>query len=231
MKKTIIITGAAGNLGSYVTTRLLEEEYFVHAALGPKDDVDFITHRNLISNKVNLLDSDSSEEYIHYVTDYQREEPEAIICLVGGFTSGPIENTASDIIQKMIDLNFKTVYHVIKPLVEQCIKKSKPLKIILVGSRPGIEAAEGKNMVAYGLSKSLIFRLAEYINEDTNATGINASIIVPSTMDTPGTRAAMPNADTSNWVPLKEVAETISFVLSETGQMMRKPIYKLYNKS
>ncbi|MGX1930979.1 SDR family NAD(P)-dependent oxidoreductase [Flagellimonas sp. 2504JD4-2] len=231
MKKTIIITGAAGNLGRTITSKLLEQGYAVNAVLGPSDNPDFIKHQNLVSNSVNLLNQDDSNEFIHYVTDYLREDVEALICLVGGFATGNIEDTGSDSIQRMIDLNFKTAYHVVRPMIGYCKKHGKPLKVILIGSRPAISPSEGKNLVAYGLSKSLLVQLAEYINIETNETGINVSVIVPSTMDTPGTRAAMPNAQPGDWVPLEEVYETIFFVLSNAGGMMREPIYKLYNKA
>ena len=44
-------------------------------------------------------------------------------------------------------------------------------------------------------------------------------------------RDAMPDADTSQWVPAHNIAETIGFLLSETGLMMRETVIKLYNKA
>ncbi len=100
-----------------------------------------------------------------------------------------------------------------------------------MGSRPAIEPQEGKGLLAYSLAKSLLFKLADYINAENVDGNIMVSVIVPSTLDTLGTRAAMPKADPSKWVPTSNVAETVSFILSDTGTMMRNPIYKLYNKS
>ena len=57
-----------------------------------------------------------------------------------------------------------------------------------------------KGMVAYGLGKSLIFRLAELMNEEAKGTNIVTSVIVPSTIDTPQNRATMPDADFNKWV-------------------------------
>ncbi|MEM9363375.1 MAG: SDR family NAD(P)-dependent oxidoreductase [Bacteroidota bacterium] len=231
MKKTIIVTGAAGNLGKTITENLLREGYDVVASIGPMDNPQFMIDNNLTTKQVDLLDENASRDFIHHVIDIQKSEVESLICLVGGFTVGNIDETSSESVQKMIDLNFKTTYHVVRPIVKEFMAKGKPLKIILIGSRPGLLSEEGKDLVAYSLSKSLIFSLADFINEDTNETGISASVIIPSTMDTPGTRKAMPDADFSRWVPKEQVYQTVSFILSEAGTMMRKPIYKLYNKA
>ena len=58
-------------------------------------------------------------------------------------------------------------------------------RIFMVGSRPGIDMKNSKGMVAYGLAKSLIFRLAELMNDEAKGTDVVTSVIVPSTIDTP----------------------------------------------
>lgn len=231
MKNTVIITGAAGNLGKTITKSLLEQGYKVQAAIGPKDDINFLEHINLKTNKVNLLDASSSNEFIHFINDYRRDEVVALICLVGGFTTGNILETESTTVRSMIDLNFITAYNVTKPMIEHCKKNNKGLQIIFIGSRPAILPEQGVNLIAYGLAKSLLFKFADYINTKTNSTNISASVLVPSTIDTPGTRRAIPDEDPGLWVPMEHLASTISFILSETGQMMRDPVYKIYNKS
>ena len=53
-------------------------------------------------------------------------------------------------------------------------------------------------MVAYGLAKSLIFRLAELMNAEAKGTNVVVAVIVPSTIDTPQNRKSMPDADSAN---------------------------------
>lgn len=90
-------------------------------------------------------------------------------------------------IEKQCKLNFETAYNVVQPLFPYMKEKGKG-HIFLIGSRPGLSASFSKGMIAYGLSKSLIFRLAELMNEEAKGTDVVTSVIVPSTIDTPRNR-------------------------------------------
>ncbi|MGB3081284.1 MAG: SDR family NAD(P)-dependent oxidoreductase, partial [Saprospiraceae bacterium] len=129
-----------------------------------------------------------------------------------------------------ISLNFKTAWFIIKPLMTH-FKKSGGGQIILIGARPAINPDEGKNVVAYSLSKSLLISLAEIINTEGKNAGITASIIIPGILDTAPNRKAMPDADFEGWVKTSTVAETISFILSDAGKALRQPVFKVYNRS
>jgi len=103
--------------------------------------------------------------------------------------------------------------------------------MIFIGAKPAFTPSLSKIMLPYALSKSLLFRLAEAINEDSNENNITASVIVPGTIDTPANRGAMPDADFTKWVRREDLAETIKFVLSETGNSLRNNVIKVYNGS
>lgn len=230
MKKSLIITGASGNLGRTITQRMLDLGYFVEGTLGPHDTPDFIEHDSLKAEKVNLLDETAAAAYVKKVSDHCDELSGAIL-LVGGFTPGGFKEADGAALSKMYKLNFETAYFIIRPLLEICEKQANGGKIILIGTRPALNPKEGENLVAYSLSKSLLFKLAELINEYGSSKGITASVIVPSTMDTPGTRASMPDADFSKWVPTDKVADTVEFLLSDAGSMLRETVIKIYNKA
>lgn len=230
MPKTIIISGAAGNLGHAVTTRFLKEGFFVEATLGPTDDPDFIISDSLKARSVNLLDEKTAASFVEKVTA-AHDEIEGAVLLVGGFAMGDIGATDGANLQKMYRLNFETAYFLVRPLLAKMVERGTGGQIVLIGSRPAINPVEGKDMIAYSLSKSLIFRLAEFINEAYADDNIVASVIVPGTMDTPANRDAMPDADVSQWVPTERVAETIHFLFTEAGKMLRQPVIKVYNQT
>lgn len=229
-KDSILITGAAGNLGRSVTGKLLEEGYHIDAVLGPKDDLNFITHEDLHAEQINLQDEEAAANYVKKLGETNHNLIGAVL-LVGGFASGNIRKTDGASLQKMYKLNFETAFFVARPVLDILEKQDSGGQIIFIGARPAIKPEDGKDYVAYSLSKSLLFRLAEMINATYGDDQINATVIVPSTMDTPGTRAAMPEADFTKWVPTEKVADTISFLFSEAGKMVRETVIKIYNQS
>ena len=130
----------------------------------------------------------------------------------------------------MIDINFNTSYFVARPVFQQMMKQANG-RIVLVGSRPALDAKAGKQTVAYALSKSLIFTLAELLNAEGSEKNVVTSVIVPSTIDTPVNRSSMPDADFSKWVQPKEIAELIDIVISNKAKSLRAPVLKIYGNA
>ena len=73
-------------------------------------------------------------------------------------------------------------------------------------------------MAAYAASKSAVLRLTESLAAELKGDGIRANCVMPSTLDTPQNRAAMPDADTGKWVTPMQVAEVMAFLLSDAGE-------------
>lgn len=228
MSKAIIVTGATGNLGTAVVDQLSGEGYFIEATV--RNSVpDSFNKSNINTFSLNLLDEKATHDYtIERIKKHKNID--AAVLLVGGFISGGLAETDGQAIDKMIALNFKSAYHIVRPLLEQFEKQPDGGQIILIGSRSVLNAESAKNNVAYTLSKSLIFQLAELINAQEKDRKITASVIIPSIIDTPVNRAALPNADYSKWVQAEEIASIISFVLSDSGNQLREPILKIYGE-
>lgn len=230
MKKNIIITGAAGNLGQVVVEELLREGYHVIATLGPHEKREKIKNESVEIYPVDLTSETEVEEFFDKVME-EYDEIFAGILLAGGFSMGNIKDSDRDALMKMYSLNFETAYYIARQLYLQMERQKQGGRLIFIGAKPAFTPSLTKIMLPYALSKSLLFRLAEAINEETNKTNISASVIVPGTIDTPANRKSMPDADFSKWVSREALAETMKFILSETGNSLRETIIKVYNKS
>jgi NAD(P)-dependent dehydrogenase (short-subunit alcohol dehydrogenase family) len=226
--KTVLITGASGGLGQDVVAYLHEQGYQITAVIGSDKHLSLFDQLPNVQTKVvDVLDENRVTDFID---ETQSVEFQAAIVLVGGFAMGSIQETDTALLQKMIGINFLSAFNVVKPLMAQ-FEKQGGGQFILIGARPALNPEAGQAMVAYSLSKSLVFDLAEIINVQGKARNITATVITPSTIDTPTNRAAMPDADYSSWVPASNIAELIAFLLNDTGQMMRDTVIKLYNQA
>jgi NAD(P)-dependent dehydrogenase (short-subunit alcohol dehydrogenase family) len=227
---SLIITGANGNLGLTVVNRLLTDGYQIVAAAGPVGAGNLPDDKNLIIKNVDLLKEEDAQKFVD-ISIVSHPDLQAAVLLVGGFAMGNLTGTYKAGLQKMIDLNFYSAYHIVRPLLRHFLNRQEGGQFILIGSRPGLNAEAGKDFFAYSMSKAMIFKLADFINAEGKDKGVTATVIVPSTIDTEANRKAMPGADFSKWVPADNIADAISFSLSETGQMMREHVIKIYNKS
>ena len=228
--KTVLITGANGNLGSAVTNEFLTKGYQVIATVMAENMIaDLGTHERLDIRVVNLGNAFETGELVRSVVDtYQKID--AALMLVGGFAMGSISATSANDIDKQIELNFKTAYHVTQPLFQHMMDNGTG-RLVFIGARPALEASQGKNLVAYGLSKSLLFKLAEYLNEEAKGKNVTATVVAPSTLDTPLNRKSMPDTDPAIWVKPSALAEILEFIVSDKNLPIRESVIKVYNNA
>ena len=83
----------------------------------------------------------------------------------------------------------------------------------------------------YALAKSSVIDLAGLINSDENLDNVQASVIVPSIIDTPPNREAMPDSNFKDWVTPEAIAQNIGHLLSDSASSLRNTILKLYNNA
>lgn len=228
--KTAIVTGASGNMGQAVVKKFIDEGYKVIGTIIPNDPVpvDFPADKfeKII---VDLMSEDDSGKFVNDIVS-KYGSVDAAVLTVGGFAMGSVAETKTNDIAKQYKLNFETAYNVARPIFVQMIKQGAG-RIFIIGSRPGLNAANSKGMVAYGLAKSLVFRLAELMNNEAKGTNVVTSVIVPSTIDTPQNRKAMPDADPGKWVKAEAIADVIYFYCTDAAAVLREPVIKVYNNS
>lgn len=230
MKKNVIITGASGNLGKASVEKFIEDGYKVIATVSPGKTVDFEVKGDIETIEADLTNEMNVEEIISKIVN-KHQHIDAALLLVGGFAAGGIKETDGASLKKMYTLNFETAYYAARPIFLQMLKQSTGGRIILVGSRPSLNPKDGKNLLAYALSKSLLFKLADLLNAEGSSKNVITSVVVPSTIDTVVNRQAMPSANFSDWVKPEEIAEVMAFITSANGSALRDSVFKVYGNS
>lgn len=228
--KTVIITGANGNLGTVVTRFFLDKQYRIIATVADETmKAALAAAPQLDVHVVDLADESAAANFITLVTD-QYHTIDAALLLVGGFAMGSVADTSSAAIDQQVSLNFKTAYHVARPLFQHMLAKGQG-RLVFIGARPALEPSAGKNLVAYGLSKSLLFTLANYMNEEAKGKNVTATVVAPSTLDTALNRKSMPDVDPDSWVKPEALAAILEFIVSDAGAPLRESVYKVYNNA
>lgn len=230
MKKNVIITGAAGGLGKVTTEKFLVEGYKVIAIVSPGKRNTITSSGDIEVYEADLIQEGIVENVIKQITD-EHEKIDAALLLAGGFAMGRMKDTDGSKLKDMMSINFETAYHIARAIFLQMITQQTGGRLVFVGSKPGLHAADGKGSLAYALSKSLIFKLVEHLNVEGASKNVVSSVIVPSTIDTPANRKSMPDADFSTWVKPEEIADAMIFLTSEKANALREPVFKVYGKA
>ena len=228
--KTIIITGANGNLGAATVKKFLDTGYRVIAVDHSGSHLGFAKGNDHFElHTIDLADETINTTTIKDIISRHGKIDGALL-LAGGFAMGDIASTGKNELDKMFSLNFGTAYHTARPLVEHMLQNDAG-RIVFIGARPALQPGDGQHMIAYALSKSLLFKLAEFINAAAKGKNVTASVVVPSTIDTEINRQSMPKANFDHWVKPEQLADLLEFICSEKGLPLREPVYKVYNNA
>jgi len=212
--KVVMITGAAGNLGQAVaaafgaagaTLVLLDLDAQRLQAAQP----------GALCRATDLLDAASVERAVDAaVTRFGRID---VLCnLAGGFRMGPpVHETSDELWGSMMDLNARSVVQMARAVVPRMLRAGTG-RIVNVAAMAGLGGKAG--MAAYCASKSATMRLTESMDSELREQGINVNCVMPSIIDTPQNRAAMPNTDPSRWVEPAALAAVILFLASEQAR-------------
>lgn len=228
--KNILITGATGTLGQACVNEFVKKGYQVIAILSPHKKLTFKTTSPISVYNADLMNEANTNEVIDQIIA-DHHSIDAALLLVGGFAMGNIGDADGSQLKKMIGLNFETAYYTGRKIFNQMITQPKGGRLVFVGAKPALDAKAAKSKVAYALSKTLIFKLAEILNETGNQHGVVSTVIVPSIIDSADNRKSMPDANPGKWVKAEEIAEIVAFAISEKAAPLREPVLKLYGDS
>ncbi|MCD9017120.1 SDR family NAD(P)-dependent oxidoreductase [Parachryseolinea silvisoli] len=206
--ENILLTGGTGNLGQTVVKVLADGGYHVHLAVRK----DAAGGGNVSYYPTELTDSAQAGAFVQNVINVGKNI-RAGVFLAGGFAAGNLAKTSMEDIQSMIQVNFATAFNTAQELIAY-YKTVGGGKLIFVGSKAAMDFKGAGNMLAYSLSKQLLYNFSTLINESEKASGVTSHILLPGTIDTETNRGFMPNADVSKWIKPEAIAGVIKDIVS-----------------
>ena len=224
MGRCVIITGGTGGLGSAVVKAFVDE--------GAICEVTTRRPESSTSDRVRYHVVDVADE--NAVTRFYQSVAADLwgsIHLVGAFDIGAIADTSLEKFRNMLDTNAVTCFLCCREAVKAMRKGGSGGggRIVNVSSRPAVVPTGG--MIGYTTSKAAVSAMTQSLAEEVKADGILVNAVVPSIMDTPANRAAMPKADFSQWPKVEQVAQAILFLASGENTLTSGALVPVYGKS
>ena len=222
----IVVTGGTGALGTAVVTRLLEAGATCHVAYLLEEERRAFPYRDQVElSRVDCADQEQVGAFFGGL-----EALDASIHTVGGFAIAPIARTGLDDFQSLMILNAQTCFLCCREAV-RVMRERRTVggRIVNVGGRPAVSPAGG--MVAYSAAKAAVAAITRALAEETRDDGILVNAILPSIIDTPANRRAMPEADHSRWTRLQDVAETIAFLAGPDNVLISGGLVPVYGRA
>jgi NAD(P)-dependent dehydrogenase (short-subunit alcohol dehydrogenase family) len=211
--RTVMLTGAAGNVGRAVATAFAEAgDRLVLLDLKPGALPDNDRQLYLAAN---LVDAQSVQAAVDQAV--QRFKRVDVLCnIAGAFRMGsPVHETSDKDWNFLFDVNARTVLNMSRAVVPVMLKAGGG-KIVNIGAFAAQRGAA--QMGAYVASKSAVIRLTETMAAELREKNINVNCVLPTLIDTPENRAAMPDADPRRWVAPQALAEVILFLASDAAR-------------
>jgi NAD(P)-dependent dehydrogenase (short-subunit alcohol dehydrogenase family) len=203
-----MVTGAAGHLGRAVAKAF--------ADLGA--DLVLLDVRKAEGElflQVDLSDADSVRSALGKALE--RHGRIDVLCnIAGAFRMGaPLHETKDADWDFLFEVNAKSVLHTSRAVVPHMLEAGGG-KIVNVGAYAAQKGAAA--MGAYVASKAAVIRITETMAAELREKNINVNCVLPTIIDTPDNRTAMPKADPRRWVSTQDLAAVIVFLASDAAR-------------
>jgi NAD(P)-dependent dehydrogenase (short-subunit alcohol dehydrogenase family) len=233
MDRTAIVTGGTGGLGSAVVERLVRDGWRVVVPWIVESELERVPEREgLELVKADLFEADSVAEVVVRAVADSTAPLAGVVNLVGGFAApGRIHETPLEEFEEQFRLNLRATYLMTHAALPPMLKNDPPARgsIVCVGTRAALQPFKGA--AGYISSKAAVIAFAQAAAVEYRDDGVRSNAILPSVIDTPANRVAMPNADHDRWVKPTEIAGVIAYLLSDDSKAVSGAAIPVYGRA
>lgn len=228
---TAIVAGGTGGLGRAVCKRLADRGFNLAVTYIVPEEAELLEAElrldedRLLLRRVDCSDPSAVAALFGEVTG-TFDEFSALVHLVGGWTGGrDVEDTDDIRFDRMIDLNLRTSFNMARSAIP-LLRQAKWGRIVMIGSRAAIEPPSGQ--ATYNLAKAGVVALTRSLAQELGDSQVTSNVIMPSMIDTPAFRRAVPYADYVDWPTPDEIAAVVSFLVSEESSVINGAMVPVY---
>jgi NAD(P)-dependent dehydrogenase (short-subunit alcohol dehydrogenase family) len=222
--RTIVVVGGTGNLGRAVVDRLRSDGATVvvaDARLPAESD----RQPGVRYVPVDALDEASVAAALAGASP----APWAVVNLVGGYTPPQrLADLDTSVLRHQLELNLLTAAIITKHAMP-LLAANGGGRIVHTSSR--VATQTGENGFSYSVSKLAVLRLVEAAGAEGRDHRVTVNCILPSIIDTPPNRAAMPNSDHDRWPKPAELAAVLAFLVSDDAAVISGAAIPVYGRA
>jgi NAD(P)-dependent dehydrogenase (short-subunit alcohol dehydrogenase family) len=218
--KITVVTGAAGALGGSLVKHLTAQGHRVAAFDRPQSEAALKALSASVAGVLTFAVETSRQSFAEALAKLSQEAgaPTGAVLVAGGWQGGARFHESNEATWNgMFNANLDTAavaMHALLPLMVE----AKHGSIVAIGSRAAVRPWESSGAAAYASSKAAVVALVKTVAQEVLADGVRLNVVLPSTLDTPANRSAMPDADPSRWVTTQSLAQVIEFLLSDAAR-------------
>ena len=229
MDATAIITGGSGGLGVAVVDEFIAAGWRVVVPWIEEKELKRLPDLpHLVTVQADLYDPESAQEVAALAAGSPRAPLRAVVNLVGGFAAGGrVHETPIEEFEQLLRLNLRPLYLTTQAALPEMISIGGGA-VVCVSSRSAIRPFPGA--AGYVTGKAAVLALADTLAVEYAKDNIRVNTVVPSAIDTPGNRAAQPDADYSTWVAPARIARVVRFLCEDSSDAIYGAHIPVYGK-
>jgi NAD(P)-dependent dehydrogenase (short-subunit alcohol dehydrogenase family) len=230
MPGSALITGGTGGLGAAVTRAFLDGGWrVVVPVFAERERARLPAHERLVLAPADLADAASTTAIAELAAADAGAPLRAVVNLVGGFAAaGRVHETPVEDFEAQLRLNLRPTYLVCHAAIPH-LQAAGGGAIVCVSSRAALRPFAGA--AGYIVAKAAVLAFVDVLAGEYRDDGIRANAILPSVIDTPANRAAMPDADWDRWVAPEQIASVVRFLCEDDAGVVSGAHVPVYGRA
>ncbi len=232
--KVVLVAGGTGGLGRAVSLAFLGEAAKVVVTYRREEEFAALKSAAgasaalLEGYRVDVTDEQATAALVNQLLA-QHASLDAVINTIGGYAGGiKLWEIDTKTLDTMLSLNLRSGFTLARAVLPAMLKQRHG-SIVNIASKAAVDHAAGA--AAYAASKAAAVALMDSLAADTIGTGVRVNTLLPSIIDTPANRQAMPNANFAAWPKPQDIAQVILFLCSDLASTIHGASIPVYGNS
>jgi NAD(P)-dependent dehydrogenase (short-subunit alcohol dehydrogenase family) len=215
-RRGVIVTGGTGGLGQAVVAAFLELGDRVAVPWIAADEAQRLRDRfptPLRADQLVLVEADIADAAGASALLSAAGDVTVVVNGAGGFAGGAHPETGLEVWDRLYRVNVRTTAAMCRAALPGLLARGRGA-IVNIAAHAALDPPGG--LGAYVASKAAVVAFTRSLARET-PPGIRVNAVLPTTIDTPANRAAMPDADFSRWTRPESIADAIVWLSSDAA--------------